>query len=160
MNQIDAMTADELRALRDRVDYELVRLGGSTRAQAKRAPFTAWEELVWQSVCEVMGFSYPLARFADQFGRVKFADAAAFLESYVRRACDGALIDRRRKALLLTRIFGCLADRLVDWHVPTTHSNLMKNVFKIGSAVESSFPGYAEAGLLIRIAVPALAAVD
>ena len=158
--EISGLSETEMRELMGQLEYELSRQDGNVRAARKRAPFTAAEDLLWEVICDTAGFPRSLAGMVakKEIDRLQFAEAAACVDRFVAEACGGAALGRAQRRVLLRQLYGCLSDTLAEWNVPVVHRNLVKHTVRLAHAVEAAYPGYARAGLLLRVAVPKLPA--
>lgn len=146
LEHLDALTDQEAREAHARLAMRL----------SKQRDFSADEQDLWDALCVALNVRAPISlnKFVDTFGVSKYREAVTAAHGYLTQSC--ALILRRpsRKVLLAT-IMECLVDNVRERGIPVTPGTVLGNIGTLAFAVEESFPGYADARMLHRIATVA-----
>jgi len=91
----------------------------------------------------------------SKVGKERFEEAVDLTFPYLTKAC-GELSLRNEVLALLSKVFKCLSDYIVDdLGLPVTPKTFFDNAYLLSYAVDRSFPGYGSAGLLKAIIRPA-----
>lgn len=146
---VDGMSARQKRMLREMLTEDL---------KNRRDPITNEEQDVWDALTWAIGIKESLPLFLAQptMPRSKYQNAVDIAQSYVRRYCPGL---KRMERLQVMRVcFRALMRVLREKDIEPTPHEMVANMSSLAWAVDQEFPGYAEAGLLARVAAPRRAA--
>jgi hypothetical protein len=141
---IDSLPASQRRAIYDRLHHQF------SPARKAYQPTQA-EADVWAAICDALGMKMPLTAFVASFTQKRFRECSEAIHSYVLSGCRVA--PRRQVLTSLTQVaVGCLAKHLGEGGRTVSPTRLLNEMFMLGFAVDSAFPGYVQAGLLARVA--------
>jgi hypothetical protein len=142
------MSVAEKRDLRARLDFEL--------ASRHTIEFGRNEKMIWTAVMNKLDFDrMALDTFAKAFTRTKVQACSDKLMRYIDNGC-------RRETLITVRIRERMVEVIVDClyhqvarvqHQMPTPKNLYESIDYVDWIVNRSYPGYAKAGLLSKIAL-------
>jgi hypothetical protein len=136
-------------------------------AKPVRGSPTIEHAYVYEALCRALPPDrYPPAMKALRatFARVAdFDDALTWVDSYVTRSCGR--INMASRLAVTTTAFVCLFRFMTkmrirntegEFHgIPVTAGTMLHHIRWVPDAVDAAFPGYAEAGLLDRVATAA-----
>ncbi len=152
---ISRLTAGQKRELLDQLKYELEGAG----RKAALSSFTEAEEELWEAGQAALGIvAAPgkqflgLPTFVQGYGQAKFLVAAEQAREYVEYACSVKL-RKPQRMVVLEHCMAALCKHLLARKIPATMPILCNSMPSLASAVDRRFPGYADSGLLHRIAV-------
>jgi len=90
----------------------------------------------------------------SKVGKEKFQDGAELVFSYLEDSC-GSTLSNNETSALLSKVLRCLTSYMqTALNMPVTIRTLFDNFHLLPHAVNQSFPGYAEAGLLRAVITP------
>lgn len=93
-----------------------------------------------------------LGNWCSTHGRDRFRSFASDVESYISDSC-GALMRRSVRDEVRRQIIDCLGKMMREWeNIPVAPNSLINCIDYLPSAVEQNFPGYADAGMLHKVA--------
>ena len=145
VTDLDALPASEQRAIFDRLAHRFNNAGN------KAASLSALESETWEALCEALGQGHvPPAPFITSFGKARYKESCEAIRKYLE---SGAGIQRKPVMVKLTKmVLRCLVNWLRNSGAQPTPSRVFSSISMLPLAVDESYPGYADAGLLARIA--------
>lgn len=145
---LEVMSEAERRQLYEQLSYDFGRVGSK---QAKA--LTDDQQLVWDVINETLhhrrDLDQTLAKAGKEYTRTGFGEDVEQMMGWINRGC-GKTINRTQRRALVTLVIDCLVT-----YLPTaarTHKGLIQNLEKAEAVLDLSFPGYAEAKILDRLA--------
>lgn len=155
------MTTDVLEGLNDRDRRALYeRLSFEYAKGSVNDPLSAEEQDTWDAIHEMLrigGAREPLKSMFAKEGRNAFTRQVEVLSSYLDTSI-GVTLPRLQRNSLRRSVIQCLVRYLRRRGRDLTPREVLKSMDLVASAVEASFPGYAEAKLLHLIVMAAVAA--
>jgi hypothetical protein len=139
---LSKLSRSEQRAVYDTLGHQF--------SQAKDYTPSTIEAETWDAITDALGLGkMPISTFIASYGKSKYRKACADVRAYVIGAAGA---QRKPVTLELTKVcLRCLAAMLKSWDMPLSATILMNNVPHLATAVDRAFPGYAAAGLLVRV---------
>ena len=142
---LNGLTDDEKRELQAHLAFSL---------QARPASYSDSELALWEAlaeVCKVSNARPALDAVVKSIGRKAYADKAAAVAALLKKAVLPATRRPLVNALRLIMLQSLCAS-LKARGLPVSPRSLLSNISMLADAVDAQFPGYLEAGLMLRIA--------
>jgi hypothetical protein len=161
---IDRLPLEDQRELFERMRYAF-----DKNAKPVRASPTIQHTYVYEALCHALPRDHrlvPMIKMRASLPRgADFDNALTWMDNYVTKSCGN--ISMTSRLSVTTTAFVCLFRYMTKIRIrnleggakaiPVTAVTMLRHVHWVPAAVEASFPGYAAAGLLDRVATAAAA---
>lgn len=93
-------------------------------------------------------------RLSKRIGSEKVLNAADDLAGYILSGVSSKMLNKQQRLALSCQLLKCLVRYLNDGKIPLTLNTFIDRMGLLQYAVEQSFPGYADSGLLLYMIMP------